>query len=127
MWWLIFPLPRPPCRQSDIGFIAHTLSDYVLTETIDLNALTQVANVSGTFTNPYREGAVVFETLQDFVIMADDNPSAGQLFIRDNSSSVLITALDNINVQLEIDVDLDGTIDQTIVVTWAELDIDLGT
>jgi len=27
-------------------------------------------------------------------------------------------------VQLEIDVDLDGMIDRTIVVTWAELDID---
>jgi hypothetical protein len=111
----------------DISFNPHTLSNYVLTETIDLNALTQVANVSGTFTNPYREGAVLFDTLQDFVIMADDNPSAGQLFIRDNSSSVLVTVLDNINVQFEIDVDLNGTIDQTIVVTWAELDFDLGT
>ena len=105
-------------------FLDKTLSDYVLTETLDLNALTQVANVSGTFTNPYREGAVLFDTLQDFVIMADENPSAGQLLISDNSSSVLITALDNINVQLEIDIDLDGTIDQTIVVTWTELDID---
>ena len=111
----------------DVGFNPHTLSAYVLTETIDLNALTQVANVSGTFTNPYRESAVLFDTLQDFVIMADDNPSAGQLFIRDNSSSVLVTALDNINVQFEIDVALNGTIDQTIVVTWAELDFDLGT
>ena len=111
----------------DIGFFAHTLSDYVLTETLDLNALTQVVNVSGTFTNPYWEGAAIFETLQDFVIMADDNPSAGQFFISDNSSSVLITALDNINVQLDIDVDLDGTIDQTIVVTWAELNIKLGS
>ena len=108
----------------DVGFNPHTLSAYVLTETIDLNALTQVANVSGTFTNPYRESAVLFDTLQDFVIMADDNPSAGQLFIRNNSSSVLVTVLDNINVQLEIDVDLNGTIDQTIVVTWAELGID---
>lgn len=112
---------------ADASFNAHTLSDYVLTETLDLNALTRVGNVSGTYTNPYREGAVVFETLRDFVIMADDNPSAGQLLISDNSASVLITALDNINVQLEIDIDLDGTIDQTIVVTWAELDIDSGT
>jgi hypothetical protein len=56
--------------------------------------------------------------------MADDNPSAGQLFISDSSSSVLVTVLDNINVQLEIDIDLDGTIDRTIVVTWTELDID---
>ena len=101
-----------------------TLSDYVLDETLDLNALTQVASTSGTFDSTLLEGAVVFETLQDFVIMLDDNPSAGQLFISDSSSSVLVTVLDNINVQLDIDVDLDGMIDRTIVVTWAELDID---
>ena len=57
------------------------------------------------------------------MIMADDNPSAGQLLISDVSSSVLVTVLDNINVQLEVDVDLDGVIDRTIVVTWAELGI----
>jgi len=100
------------------------LSDYVLIETLDLNALTQVVNVSGNFASESLEGAVTFETWENFVIMADDNPSAGQLFISDSSSSVLVTVLDNINVQLEIDIDLDGTIDRTIVVTWTELDID---
>jgi len=100
------------------------LSDYVLTETLDMNALTQVVNASGNFASESLEGAVNFETLENFVIMADDNPSAGQLFISDNSSSVLVTVLDNINVQLEIDVDLDGTIDRTIVVAWIELGID---
>ena len=107
-----------------MSFNTETLSDYVLTETLDLNALTQVVNASGNFASEGLEGAVTFETTQDFVIMADDNPSAGQLFISDSSSSVLVTVLDNINVQLEIDIDLDGTIDQTIVVTWTELDID---
>jgi hypothetical protein len=100
------------------------LSDYVLTETLDMNALTQVVNASGNFASESLEGAVNFETLENFVIMADDNPSAGQLFISDNSSSVLVTVLDNINVQLEIDVDLDDTIDRTIVVAWTELGID---
>lgn len=100
------------------------LSDYVLTETLDLNTLTQVVNVSGNFASEFLlKGAVTFETLENFVIMADDNPSAGQLLISDVSSSVLVTVLDNINVQLEIDVDLDGAVDRTIVVTWAELDI----
>ena len=100
------------------------LSDYVLTETLDLNALTQVVNASGNFASESLGGAVTFETLENFVIMADDNPSAGQLLISDVSSSVLVTVLDNINVQLDIDVDLDGLIDRTIVVTWTELDID---
>ena len=100
------------------------LSDYVLTETLDLNTLTQVVNASGNFASESLEGAVNFETLENFVIMADDNPSAGQLFISDSSSSALVTVLDNINVQLEIDIDLDGAIDRTIVVAWTELGID---
>jgi hypothetical protein len=112
---IVQPVPEPDTE---------TLSDYVLDETLDLNALTQVASTSGTFASTLLEGTVTFETLQDFVITLDDNPSAGQLFISDSSSSVLVTVLDNINVQLEIDIDLDGMIDRTIVVTWAELDID---
>ncbi len=105
------------------GFSA-TLSDYLLGESLDVNTLTQVVNARGSFTSNLLEGTVAFETLQDFVIMVDDDPSTGQLLISDSSSSVLVTVLDNINVQLDIDIDLDGTIDQTIVVTWAELDID---
>jgi hypothetical protein len=56
--------------------------------------------------------------------MFDDNPFAGQMLISDDSSSVLVTVVDNISVLLDIDFDLDGVIDQTIEVTWAELDID---
>ena len=104
--------------------ITETLSDYVLTQTLDLNALTQVISTNGTLASTLLEGSVTFETLQDFLVIGDDNPSAGQLLIRDSSSSVLVTVVDNINVQLDIDFDLDGMIDQTIVVSWAELDID---
>jgi len=110
----------------NIGFYPEKiLSDYVLTETLDLNTLTQVVNVSGNFASEVLLGGeVTFETLENFVIMADDNPSAGQLLISDVSSSVLVTVLDNINVQLDVDVDLDGVIDRTIVVTWTDLNID---
>jgi hypothetical protein len=45
------------------------------------------------------------------------------MLIRDNISSVLVTVLDNLSVQLDIDLDRNGTIDETIVVTWDELDI----
>lgn len=104
--------------------ITETLTGYLLTETLDLNALTQLINANGILTSNLLEGSVTFETLEGFVVIADDNPSVGQLLISDDSSSVLVTVIDNISVQLDIDFDLDGTIDQTIVVTWAELDID---
>ncbi|MDH3747390.1 MAG: hypothetical protein OER97_04220 [Gammaproteobacteria bacterium] len=104
--------------------ITATLSDYVLTETFDQNALTQVINTAGTLTSSLLEGTVTFDTLQDFVVIGDDNPSSGQMLISDSSSSVLVTVLDNINIQLDIDLDLDGMIDETIVVSWTDLDID---
>jgi hypothetical protein len=100
------------------------LTNYVLTATFDLNTLIEVISTNGTLTSSLFEGTVTFETLQDFIVIGDDNPSAGELLISDSSSSVLVTVLDNINVQLEIDLELDGTIDQTIVVPWSELDID---
>ena len=86
--------------------------------------MTRVLGANGTFTSTSLEGNVTFETLQDFIVIGDDNPSGGQLLISDSSSSVLVTVLDNLNVQLEIDVDLDGIIDQTVIVTWIDLDID---
>ena len=104
--------------------ISETLSDYLLTETLDLNASTQVISANGTLTSTLLEGSVTFETLQDFTAVGEENPFAGQLLISDSSSSVLVTALDNLSVQLDIDLDLDGAIDETIVVTWDELDID---
>lgn len=109
---------------TQIGGITETLSDYVLTQAFNLNALTLVLNANGILTSTLLEGSVTFETLEDFTGTFDDNPSAGQMLISDPNSSVLVTVLDNISVQLEIDFDLDGTIDETIEVTWAELDID---
>ncbi len=102
---------------------SETLSEYMLTETIDLNLSTQVIDSSGNLTSTLLEGTVTFDTLQDFMVIGDDNPSAGQLMISDSSSGVLVTVLGNINVQLDIDLDLDGSIDDTLVVTWTELDI----
>jgi hypothetical protein len=96
--------------------ISATLSDYLLTQTIDLNTLMQTINADGVLTSTELEGSVTFETMQDFVIIADDNPSSGQILIADANSSVLVTVLDNMSVQLEIDLTRDGTIDQTIQV-----------
>lgn len=104
--------------------ISVTLSDYLLTQSINVSTLEQRISADGTLTSTELEGSVDFETLQEFVVFGDDNPSLGQMLISDANSSVLVSVLDNMSVQLDIDVDADGTIDQTIVVTWTELDID---
>jgi len=106
----------------DVDGVVESLSDYLMTQTINQNLLLQVVGADGVYTSDILQGSVTFETLENFTALGDDNPSSGQLLISDSSSSVLVTALDNLNVQLDIDLDLDGTIDQTIMVTWAELD-----
>ncbi len=103
---------------------SETLEEYVMVQTDNLNTLTRVIDTSGTYTSTELEGSVTFETLQSFIAVGDFNPSAGQMLIRDSTSSVLVTVLDDMNVQLEIDLDLDGTVDETIVVAWTDLDID---
>ena len=107
----------------DVNGVRESLSDYLLTLVTNQNALTQVLGVSGTYTSDILQGSVTIATLEDFVIMGDDNPSSGRLLISASSSSVLFIVLDNLNVQLDIDLDLDGTIDETIMLTWIELDI----
>jgi hypothetical protein len=52
-----------------------------------------------------------------------ENPISGVLRIRGaDNASITITALDEVTVQLEVDSDGDGSVDATIVTTWAELD-----
>jgi hypothetical protein len=99
------------------------LTDYMIEQTTDINALTSSIDTSGTFTSTVLGGSVTFETLQSFVAVADANPSAGEMLIGDSTSSVLVTVIDNVNIQLEIDLDLDGVIDRTIVVGWTDLDL----
>lgn len=100
-----------------------TLSDFVLTEVVDLNTMGLTVSADGTLASTDLDGTVTFETLMSFEVVGDDNPFAGQLLISDDSSSVLVTVIDNINVQLEIDEDLDGIIDATVIVAWDDLDI----
>lgn len=101
-----------------------TISNFLATQTRDLAILTSETAAGGTYTSTILEGTVTFETLQSFVVAGDSNPSAGQMLIADDDSSVLVTVLDNIDVQLEIDLDRNGTIDHTLVVPWNELGID---
>jgi hypothetical protein len=99
------------------------LAGYMMAQTSDMNALTSSIDTSGTFTSTVLEGSVTFETLQSFVAVSDANPSAGEMLISDDTSSVLVTVIDNVNIQLEIDFDLDGVINRTIVVGWVDLDL----
>jgi len=107
----------------DVNGVTESLSDYLMTQLINQNLLLTEITADGIYTSDILEGSVTFETLENFTVLGDDNPSSGQLLISDTSSSVLVTVLDNLNVQLDVDLELDGTIDATIMVTWDEFDI----
>ena len=107
-----------------LGNITETISDFVALQSLDIATMTQSITADGTYASTILDGSVDFETLADFVIMGDDDPSSGQMLISDDTSSVLVTVLDNMRIQLDIDLDLDGSIDETIVVMWDDLDID---
>lgn len=69
-------------------------------------------------------GRLTVETLEAFRTLAfADEPISGVLrIIGAGNGSITVTALDETNVQLEIDENGDGTVDATIITTWAELD-----
>jgi len=98
-----------------------TLSDFSLSQSFDLNTLVRTISADGTYTNTDLNGNITFETRDPFVVMGDANPTAGSLFISDNQSSVLITAIDNASAQLEIDFDLDMVVDLMLTVSWSTI------
>ena len=51
-----------------------------------------------------------------------DYPSSGRFLVEGQDSSLLLIADSNVDVRILIDLGADGTIDETIMTTWAELD-----
>ena len=70
-----------------------------------------------------RHGSVSYQVLQPFTGFGDGDPDAGVLYIEGNlGASITATVLSNTQVQLEMDYDGDGVTDETVIVTWVELD-----
>ncbi|MEM8769962.1 MAG: hypothetical protein AAGE43_21210, partial [Pseudomonadota bacterium] len=100
---------------------ALTLVDYVVDTFEDTTALIEnfdfTLQVSGL-------GEITVDTLEAWRTLAfAETPISGVLRIVGlDGGSILVTALDEVNVQLEVDEDGDGTVDVTIMTTWDELE-----
>ncbi len=99
-----------------------TLTNYDITETFNDVTTAYVADTNGTFTNAGLGGTVTFSTVTSFEGVGDDWPTVGEMLIEGaNGSTVNLTADGSGMVLLQVDANGDGTIDETIVSTWAEI------
>jgi hypothetical protein len=106
--------------------VTETFSNVSSTFTEDSNTLVYTMDLNETFDAPELGGTVSVDTLQPFEeLESDEFPYTGIMKITaSDNSSVTLTALDAVNVRLEVDEDGDGAIDETINdTTWASLDI----
>lgn len=99
------------------------LINYQSNQTVDGNVapapytLQGSANLDSTMLN----GVVRYSTVETFEGVGTEFPSQGRLRVQGVDSALDLVAIDNINVDIEIDTNGDGTVDVTISTTWADV------
>ncbi len=99
------------------------LINFTSGQTVDGNiapapyTLTAAGSLDSTLLN----GVVNYSTVQTFQGVGTEFPTEGRLRVQGSGSSLDLVAIDNINVDIEIDSNGDGTIDVTISTTWADI------
>ena len=118
-------------RGDDLYFYASTgqgahMSNFVIASTLSGNTETTTADM--TMASTRIDGSVRIRTTTPLVttnVETDDYPSSGVLQITGAGSTLTVTALDASSVRLELDADNDGTIDQDVTATWAEIEMSM--
>ena len=107
----------------DSNASSETLSSYTSRQTIDagVQTLPFTLAAAGTLDSTQLAGVVQYSTPVTFAGEGFDFPSSGTLLVEGENSSARLTAVDNINVTIEIDVNGDGVVDDTINTTWVAL------
>jgi len=77
---------------------------------------------SGTLNTTQLDGTVRYSTPVMFEGFDNDYPGVGEFLVTGDDSSARLVAESNVNVRIEIDIDGDTVVDETINTTWAELD-----
>lgn len=107
----------------DSNSSSETLRNYSTNQTIDggMQELPYTMTASGTLDTTQLGGTVRYSTPATFTGEGLDYPSAGSLLVQGEGSSSRLTAVDNVNVTIEVDTNGDGDIDNTINTTWVDL------
>lgn len=107
------------------GAQSANLSNYSATVTLDESSMPPAFSVtsSGRIGLPDQSGAVTYSVREPFTGFGDSDPQAGVLFIRGaNNASITMTVLSDTQVQLEMDYDGNGSVDETAILTWVEFE-----
>lgn len=100
------------------------LSGIVLTCDYDELSDTAAYTIDGSFTSSDLAGSVTIETTAPLLVTGvDDHPSSGSVRIEGAAGSTLIvTAIDDVFVQLQVDTDGDGGFELEVITEWDELE-----
>ncbi len=105
--------------------ITETISNFSTIYTDDSSAFPVGWTIDsiGTVDSSEIAGAVNYETMVVFEGSGEGYPYTGELLVTgaDNSTLYLIT-IDDTNVQIDADYDGDGNVDETLNLTWVELE-----
>lgn len=92
-------------------------------QTLDggLETLPYTTIANGTLDSSQLPGVVTYSTPVTLEGFGANFPHTGEFLVVSGNSSARLIAIDDVNVQIDIDNNRDGTVDETIMTTWAEL------
>ena len=107
----------------DTNASSESLTNFRSEHTLDGNSFPSpyTSSSSGTIDSSQLSGIVRYSNPVEFAGFGPDFPDTGEFLVEGLNSSLRLVAEDNINVSIEIDVNADGTVDETINTTWAAL------
>ena len=108
---------------TDSNASSETLTNYSSVQTADVSATQPLYthSASGTLQTTRLSGSIRYSTPLTFESVGQNYPHTGEMLISGESSSARLIAIDDVNVRIEVDNNGDGTVDDTIDTTWAEL------
>ena len=107
----------------DTNTNSETLFNFASVQTLDggLFPAPFTMTASGTLDTSRISGSVRYATPVIFEGFDNDYPGVGEFLVTGDGSSARLIAESNVNVRIELDTNADGTVDETISTTWAEL------
>ena len=108
---------------TDTNASSETIMNYQSAQTVDGNEqnLPYTLFAVGLLDSTQLAGIVRYSTPVELSGEGTAYPSAGVLLVEGSNSSARLTAVDNVNVTIELDLNGNGETDQTINTTWADL------